>query len=437
MGLRRMARRLTGRKLRRQSNSITASILVVLLLPTLTFYFGASSSMALGTALAAVIVVLIQAAGRTPPPKNMGGTASPRRVFALLACLFGIVVLHLLAASLLSTIQWSRALLSLLPLGLTVAASAALAQYLSAAPSPALHRALMRCFIALCVVALLGMVGLAPPSFQTYTKPVFPFTEPSHFALAFTPLLLYASVTSTGRWRMVCLLVGFAFAALLQNLTLVVSCMLAMLTSLRFGRTTVLVVVLAATAAQLDLTYFASRLDFTAENQNLSALVYLQGWQLIGESWKHSAGIGLGFQQLGTQGTEVDAAQLIQAVLGDNLNVLDGGFTLAKLASELGFLGVGICGAYLVVAWRSWRVLHNVAFGAVKASPVEAFAHCAIVGYLVEMFVRGGGYFTATGFLLLTGLWLTARRTAVVRKPPRKRSTRRIQHSPLGYETDH
>jgi heme/copper-type cytochrome/quinol oxidase subunit 4 len=221
---------------------------------------------------------------------------------------------------------------------------------------------------------------------------------------------------ASGRWRIASLLTGFALAVLLQNLTLAAACVLVTIVSLQIGRTMVLVAVLAVAAAQLDLTYFTLRLDFSAENQNLSTLVYLQGWQLIEESWRNSAGIGLGFQQLGMQGTDVDAAQLIQAILSDNLNLLDGGFTFAKLASEFGYLGLVLCAVYLVLAWRSARALHQVAANRAPALSAEVFAHCAIVSYLLEMFVRSAGYFTATGLLLATGWWLLAKRRTVGRK---------------------
>jgi hypothetical protein len=401
-------------------------MLSLLLLPMPIFYFGFSSSMALGTTVAAMAIVLL-AAGR---PRHLANTArrlrspSARTVLQVLAALCVLVVLHLALASLMLPIQWDRALASLIPLALLAAGGAALARMLEAAPPAALHRALIRCFLAFCVIALLGAAGVSPPTFKTFSKPVFPFTEPSHFALTFSPLLLYVSVMSASRWRIAWLLTGFVLAVMLQNLTMAAACVLAATVTLQIRRTGVLVVLLAVGATQLDLSYFTQRLDFGAENQNLSTLVYLQGWQLIEEAWNNSAGIGLGFQQLGAQGSQVDAAQLIEAIMGEPLNLLDGGFTLAKLIGEFGYLGLALSVALLLNAWRSARELRKVASGTVPASPAGVFAHCAIVSYLLELFVRGAGYFTVTGLLLAMGLWLVAPQGPFDRKPVRARQMR-------------
>ena len=411
-------------------------MLIILLLPTLIFYLGLSSSMALGTTFAAALVLLIVIVDRPRGPERTSKTlVRPGRVLATIGTLCVVLMIHLAVASIESPIQATRALASMIPLALLITGAASLAGYLQRATPAEVHRAMQCCFFFLTVIALLGVVGLFPTTGRFFIKPVFPFTEPSHFALAFTPFLLYVCVTSTGRRRMAYLLVGFALAALLQNLTLVIACTLATLVSLQIGRLVVFVAIFAIAAGQFDLSYFADRLNFSAETQNLSSLVYLQGWQLIAESWRNSAGIGLGFQQLGTQGTGVGAADLIQAILGDDLNLLDGGFTLAKILGEFGYLGIALCAAYLLKAWHSARVLRKFATSDAGASPVEVFAHCAVTGYLVEMFVRGTGYFTATGLLLVAGLWLTARRSSVAKL---RRGTRphRSQKSALSYEVD-
>lgn len=411
-----MKRIVTSPDLRKRSVAISWVMLAVLLLPTLIFYFGISSSMALGTSIAAAIILAIEGGSRL---LRRGATPRSDRLHVALPVLVAtcvLLTLHLTLASLVAPIQWTRALASLIPLVLLVAGAAALATRLGNAPPPALHRTLSRCFFLLCAIALLGVAGLAQPSLQTFTKPVFPFTEPSHFALTFAPLLLYVCVMASGHRRIALLLVGFALAVLLQNLTLAAACVLVAIVGLQIGRTISLVIVLMVAATQLDLTYFASRLDFSAENQNLSTLVYLQGWQLIEESWRNSAGIGLGFQQLGTQGSDVDAAQLILVLLGDYQNLLDGGFTFAKLAGEFGYLGLVLCAAYLAMAWRSARALHRVGAGHVPALPAEVFAHCTTVSYLIEMFVRGAGYFTATGLLMVAGWWFLAKRHTAFRK---------------------
>jgi len=158
-------------------------------------------------------------------------------------------------------------------------------------------------------------------------------------------------------------------------------------------------------ASQLDLSYYLSRLDFSGEAQNLSTVVYIQGWQLIPESLARSGGWGLGFQQLGRHGTDVPASDIIFALVGGYGNVLDGGFTFAKIISEFGVFGLLLIGLYLVIVWRSIRHLRYAAKG-IENRACNTFAQCVIVSYLIELFIRGAGYFTGTAILLVASLWL-------------------------------
>ncbi len=391
---------------RTRTLSPIALLLAPVVLPASFYYFGAASSVALGTSGAAVLALGF-VAWRTPrkPP----AVAAPALAGPVLLMLLTLAA-HGLVASLLQPLDFPRAAASTAPLLLIVVGGHAMARVLGRAPADAVDRAARVVLAVLCVVAVLGIAGLAPPSAHLGPKPVFPFTEPSHFAISFVPFLLYRCATSPLPARIAWLLVGIVVALALENLTLVVGCLLVAAIVLRY-RTLLALVAAAALALTTELTlfdqsYYAERLDFSEEGRNLSSLVYVQGWEMLVESLRNSDGWGLGFQQLGLRGTEAPASELIAAIHGEDLNLLDGGFTTVKLVSEFGMLGILLLSLYLLVATRAALALRRGG-----AAPAVTLARCAVVAYAIELFVRGGGgYFSGTGLLLVTSLWLLAGR---------------------------
>jgi hypothetical protein len=230
-----------------------------------------------------------------------------------------------------------------------------------------------------------------------FEKPVFPFSEPSHFALALAPVLLYRCVNSSSHGRSAWLFFGFSVALGIESLTLIISCILASIACRKL-----LVVVLAGAVVAIgvipfELGYFSSRLDLSGETQNLSSLIYLQGWQQLWESLERTHGWGVGFEQLGVHGTEVASAAAISSIFDiEGLNVRDGSFVFAKVVSELGLFGGLFGAAFTILAFRSFHALRNK-----RERPVVVFARCVIVCFIVDMFVRGTGYFTGSTLLAL------------------------------------
>jgi hypothetical protein len=278
------------------------------------------------------------------------------------------------------------------------------------ASNSAMHRGIVRCFLWLCALAAVAAIGLDVPSPADWRKPVFPFSEPSMFAVAFIPALMYVAVSSRGWTRVAFMLIGVACTALIQNLTLAIGFALVAAVSLRWYVLATLFVVVVAAASQLDLTYYADRLDFSGDVTNLSNLVYVQGWQMISESWQRSSAFGIGFQQLGVFGTNVPAAQVIRALrAGEDSNLLDGGFVFAKLGSDFGVFGLLLAVVFLGLAFRSFRELRRTASGLDPLPPAVIFAHCVVLSYVIELFVRGAGYFTPGSLLLITALGILGR----------------------------
>jgi hypothetical protein len=382
----------------------------VIALPPGLFYFGLSSSQTLGFMLVSLLLLNRRFAGTrrrirlTPAARiKLGGFA---------VVVLPVVTLHFFVAAALQSVYVVRAVGSLLPLTLLLVAGAAFARTLVRVPGPLLQRGLTRCFVVMCGVALLGAAGLAVPTLlEDWRRPVFPFSEPSTFALAFIPLLLFVVVSARGPARAGYLLLGLACTILIQNLTLAVGFLLVASLTLRISILVALAAILAVGGAQLDLSYYTDRLDFSGEVSNLSNLVYLQGWQMIEEAWHRSSGVGLGFQQLGIQGTDVPAAHVLRSLRdGEDMNLLDGGFVFAKLGSDFGLLGGLLALAYLMLAARSLLALRAAAGKPGSVAPVLILMHCTILSFSIELFVRGAGYFTGAALLLVAALNVLALR---------------------------
>jgi hypothetical protein len=382
-------------------------LLTILLLPPLFFYLAVASSLALGASIAALIV--IAALGDPAAIQRFFSRFTLGRPTVLAVMIVAGITAHAAIASLFLRTDLMRAGASIVPLVLLLFSGYALGRTLAASRHADVDGAVRLCFWVFCVIALLALTGFAPGNSAAYYKPVFPFTEPSYFALAFTPLLMYCSLTATGaRGRILILLTGVCAALLLQNLTLLLGCLLITYISFRRSVVVILLIGAALVASQLDLSYYIERLDLSGETQNLSSLVYLQGWQLVAESLTRSNGWGLGFQQLGVYGTDAPIANLIYDLTSGYSNLLDGGFTFAKLLSEFGTLGLLLTLLYLLLAWRAVRALRQTARAPRRAGAALTLSRCVIVSYLLELFVRGSGYFAGTTILLVASLSLVS-----------------------------
>jgi hypothetical protein len=391
---------------------VTPMLLALIILPAIFFYTGMASSLALGTCVAAVLLLFTaiqQIINRDFYGRSAGGYKSltPGTLTLLVV---GAIAAHGAVAAMFLPFNELRSIASLLPLTLILMAGCTLGEALLSASDAEIDRAVRRCFILFSILVALAVVHLQPESSYASPKPVFPYTEPSTLALIFTPFVMFRCVRSAGWARILTLFLGFSAALLLENLTLVIGCLLTALICIR-GRAVIPVIIglalcLAILVTQLDMSYYLARLDFSQEEETTtSSLVYIQGWQLIGESLINSGGWGLGFQQLGVHGTNVPAADIIFDQVRDYGNVLDGGFTFSKLVSEFGIFGLMLVCGYFVIVWRSIRKLRK-AVRHVYFRANEIFARCVAVSYVIELFVRGAGYFTGTAILFIGSLWL-------------------------------
>ena len=388
-------------------------VLVCLLVtPSLLVATSMASSQALGTSLTAILA--IGAALNTPGRLGLVRSVARWLPFALLA-----VVVHLVIASQFSNVAIGRALASLVVLPLLVIGAASFAELLLRLSPTSLGKLLRGAITLLLIIGALGCAGLLQPFQSNYPRSVFPFTEPSHFALLLTPVLVAACAVSPMPHRILYIGLALAETVVLQNLTMVVGCLLAAVTCLQLRYLSLMLLLALPVSGMLDLSYYANRIDLSnEENNNLSALVYLQGWQMLNEAWQNTYGFGLGFQQLGVSGTKVDSAVIIQKLVGDDQNLLDGGFTIAKIIAEFGVFGVMSLLGYFAISLKALTVLRSSIKKTSSTHPVILFSAGVILAYWLELAVRGAGYFTPGGLIMLAALlvWTSIFRYGVARR---------------------
>lgn len=88
-----------------------------------------------------------------------------------------------------------------------------------------------------------------------------------------------------------------------------------------------------------------------------------------------------------------------------DLNLLDGGSVATKFIGEFGLLGVAMLLAYLFYFAKSARWLHEISMSEVAPRDCKRvfFLSCFVM-YCIDLFVRGTGYFSSSGFFFVASL---------------------------------
>lgn len=337
---------------------------------------------------------------------------------------------HLVAVSTVLPVDWARGLGSLPMLGIFFLAAIALEQLLLASNERQIRAGARACLYAIGLITLLGILGWLQPDRTTWIKSLFPFSEPSHLALFTAPILVFNCVTTKPTARLLMLCATLAAAVFLENVTLVALSLMTACLCLNVRHLLLLLLPAIPIALSLNLEYYLVRLDFSGESESLSNLVFFQGWQLMFESWEKSGGLGLGFQQLGVFGSETAASELIFLIMDDYMNLLDGGFNLAKFVSEFGIFGIVVVAGFLYKLGAAVKVLRSVAIRGKQAPAVLLFAGSSMFAYTVELFLRGVGYFSPSGLILAASvlIWLRYERRAFI-APQRKLASAHIANN--------
>lgn len=253
----------------------------------------------------------------------------------------------------------------------------------------------------LLINALLGLTELRLFP-QMSSKPVGLFSEPSHLALVLAPLLVYACAMEL-RWHRLFIVFFFVWSLLIQNLTTLFVVILCFTVLFRFNPPRVLLLMLLSGGLVFtDLEYFTSRLLITRESENLSVLVLLQGWEIAKEMLNKTSNWGAGFQQFGFLNIFGDISSKIALLSEEDLNLLDGGSTASKLVGEFGVFAIAALGIYIVFFFWAFRQLRQARAHQIPGG--RLFLISCLFAFIIELFIRGVGYFSPTCFLALSAV---------------------------------
>ncbi len=255
---------------------------------------------------------------------------------------------------------------------------------------------------------ILLLLGLYHMIFIGGARDVFPFAEASHYALFFGPLSLLIYILTTNKFLRISILIFLMmFSFLFPNTTILIYLFLIMFLHLRFNIKSVIFFILIFILISNN-AYVSDRIFFLSEesSHNLSSLVYLQGIQDAYNSLIQTYGLGLGFQQMGTQDSS-EAGLLIQQLINNDvgLNRQDGGFTAAKIIAEFGVLGLFLLLVYFMKFKKAFNYLRKNLFYKRENNIKEIIANVFIYAYFIELFIRGVGYFSQGTFFFLVALF--------------------------------
>jgi hypothetical protein len=383
-----------------QGGMIKMSLLLGLIAfgaPALRYDF-ALSSLTPGLMLVAAAVWAMCVLGIFDYPRN-----NPLRHVVVVAIICVLISFHIVMTNLLGQPDLSRPLTSLALLAFLLLVSRYVG-YAIFQQGYNIHVAAIAVLVSFSLIALFGLLGYAPQSEIRSERPLYPFTEPSHFAFTVMPFLIYSVVTANPVVKMIILAVSATLVILLKSLSLALGLILAAACGLGTAALSGFLVVALASLSMLDLTYFTDRIDFSYANENLSMLVYRQGIELMGASLADTSGWGTGFQRLGFTNLHSPTSNIIYALTGDDVNIRDGGFTSAKIVSEFGVAGLIIVALFAMWVIKATIRLRSIAIGRGQLPAGLTFALSCFVAFSIEMFVRGAGYFTPTALLALAAV---------------------------------
>ncbi|SUI48671.1 Lipid A core - O-antigen ligase and related enzymes [Shewanella baltica] len=250
--------------------------------------------------------------------------------------------------------------------------------------------------------------------YSIYSKSIFPYSEPSHYVTTLGFLFVFCFLIAKKSLLPIVILIYLLVFSLFKPSSLgliYLSFILFFLTvRLRFWYSLVVILIFFVmilfifSIESTNLNYFISRMTFSSDSTNSTALVFLQGWE---DSWNtiinHPFGLGLQNAKLVESG---DIGLRIYEITGRFVNK-DGAFLASKLIVEFGLLGLSLVIIYIFFFFRSLLTLikyskHKTYFDLNFDSCIKVvFSNSIIVTFFVEMFVRGYGYFSPNVFLLL------------------------------------
>lgn len=154
---------------------------------------------------------------------------------------------------------------------------------------------------------------------------------------------------------------------------------------------------------------------------NLSSVVYLQGWQDAEENLLRTNGLGLGFNMMGCNPLpDVPARSVVGNLSDAQHNNEDGSILFGKLISETGVFGLIIFLA--LVWWWIKKELDLLRFSSDLQGPARSIPLVLILSFVATSLIRSSGYFSGSFFILVVAVAATAKwqKDRIARIPARQ-----------------
>jgi len=234
-------------------------------------------------------------------------------------------------------------------------------------------------------------------------KPSFPFEEPSHFALYICPFLFTLLSSARLKDKLIIIFSLFTLSFYFQSLTFGIFAFLALFLFIKildFAKIFFISILALISFFFIDHVFLSQYMFlrvssfFSPNIINMSALVYLQGWESIRQTLITSP-FGIGFQFLGYEPPN-SYSLYIKNLSGAYVNRQDGGFLLAKLFSEFGFCLVPIFLYFFY--WIKVNYVRALLIDPINIRPVFYL----FVSLIIPLVFRDVGYFSYTLFYFFT-----------------------------------
>jgi len=242
-----------------------------------------------------------------------------------------------------------------------------------------------------------------------YAKAIFPFGEPSHFALFSGVFFVLYILFSTTLLRKIFIIgISTLLAILFPNTTMLIFPILMVLLLIKINIKNIILILLMVFIFYNTLStinYFSERLNISEHSNNVSSLVYLQGLDDAKTSFVETKGLGLGFQMMGTQPPSEITLQIIYYLGNKNskgINRQDGGFLASKIVAELGLFGIFLLIIYVYLFSKSFFYLKK---NSACRDPKITLIYGIIYSFIVYLIIRGIGYFNPSVFIFLVSFF--------------------------------
>jgi len=365
------------------------------------FYLGLGSSLAVGTSISAITIIIFSLSTNQIRIKKI--------VIRDLLIVSFVIFLNLGIAATFSHLNIEKALISYLLVLLFYFSAFTLSRIISRTRKKYIDQTmicLLYFFYFFAFVAITKKVFF--PLYETiYANPIFPFVEPSFFAMLFTPILLYCLLISGPKHASLMIILAFLILIFVKSLILALGLVFILFLMRKYYFLFFLLLSFLALCIFLDYDYqyYLDRLPISEDSNNLSNLVFVQGWNILIQSLKSSFFLGVGFQQLGVAEIDPQVLSKVTSIVGRPINNLDGGFLFSKFISEFGFLGLLF---FILLLRKFFLAFRNLFYFENKSINPHffLFKNIFLISFFFDFFIRTTGYFSPASFLFLTAILL-------------------------------